>query len=107
MITYLGIFSLVFCVLVTFRTATHQSKHGGQSVRDSIAEAWTNIAIGFTFNYFVNLLMLPLVGAELGTELTVMTNFWLGWCYTAVSFVRQVLIRRYYNLVMIRREAKT
>lgn len=52
-----------------------------------------NIVIGFSINYSANLLLLPLVGAHL----TAANNFWLGWTYTAVSIMRQYVVRRWFN----------
>ena len=52
-----------------------------------------NILIGFTINYAMNLLLLPLVGARI----TAVDNFMLGWTYTAISIVRQYAIRRWFN----------
>ena len=66
-------------------------------MRESLMEAWTNITIGFSINYTANLFFLPMVGAVAASGFTMASNFWLGWIYTAISFVRQMLVRRYYN----------
>jgi hypothetical protein len=98
MLEILGLGSIVFVFIVTLRAAYSQPARGGQTVKDSIMEAWTNIAIGFTFNYFANFLILPLVDAQLSAE----SNFYLGCIYTAISFIRQFFVRRMYNLKMLR-----
>jgi hypothetical protein len=67
----------------------------GQTPRQSIIEAWSNILIGFTVNWVMNFLLLPLVGAHF----TAGENFALGWIYTAVSIVRQFAIRRWHNAI--------
>jgi hypothetical protein len=92
-VTALGIVSMVFCIGFTVRNAKVSSIHGGQSLRESLMEAWTNIVIGFSVNYAANFLLLPLIGADL----TLGNNFWLGCIYTAISFMRQFIIRRFYN----------
>jgi len=101
MLTTIGVVAALFCAWVTFANAYKQSEKG-QQWSESLKEAWTNIAIGFSINYALNLIVLPLVGAELGSELTYWNNFMIGWIYTAVSFIRQVVIRRYYNWRMVR-----
>lgn len=92
MLTTLGIVSFVFVVGFTFRAYMDNTGHG-QTPRGAIKEAWTNIAFGFSVNYVANIFLLPLVGASL----TVASNFWLGWIYTAISIVRQYAIRRWNN----------
>ena len=93
-ITILGILSAIFVAWFTWR-AYHSADDGKgeQSRRESVIEAWTNIVIGFSINYTANLLLLPLVGAEL----TAANNFWLGWTYTAISIIRQYAVRRWFN----------
>ena len=94
LITALGMLALLFVAWFTARAYRTEDPAGtGQSRRQSIIEAWVNIAIGFTINYFANLVLLPLVGAHL----TATNNFWLGWTYTAVSIIRQYAIRRWFN----------
>lgn len=94
LITALGILSAAFVAWFTYRAySSADDGSGPQSKRASIIEAWTNIVIGFSINYAANLLLLPLVGAEL----TAANNFWLGWTYTAVSVLRQYAVRRWFN----------
>jgi hypothetical protein len=93
LITSLGVVSAVFVAAFTCHQVFHQDQGKGQTKREAMVEAWTNIVIGFSINYAANLLLLPMVGAEL----TAANNFWLGWTYTAVSIVRQYVIRRWFN----------
>jgi hypothetical protein len=94
LITALGVASALFVAWFTYRQYSgHDDGRGAQSRRESIIEAWTNIVIGFSINYAANLLLLPLVGAQL----TAANNFWLGWTYTAVSILRQYAVRRWFN----------
>lgn len=94
LITSLGILSALFVAWFTFRTYyAKEDGSGVQTRRESIIEAWTNIVIGFSINYTANLILLPMVGAEL----TAANNFWLGWTYTAVSILRQYAVRRWFN----------
>lgn len=60
----------------------------------SIVEMKTNLAIGFTLNYGVNLVVLPLLwdpGAP------AVSAFWIGCVFTVVSVARQLVIRRFFN----------
>jgi len=65
-----------------------------QTKLGSFAEAWANIAVGFTINYAANLLILPAFGF---TSLTPGKNFALGVLYTVISLVRSYILRRYFN----------
>jgi len=97
MITILAIVSFLFCVGFTIYCASVEHDGQGQSVKDSIVEAWSNIAIGFSINFVANLLILPQV-----TEgLTLLDNFLIGWIYTAIAMVRSFAIRRYHNRKML------
>lgn len=94
LITTLGVLSALFVAGFTWHAYMKtEDKVGAQTRRESIIEAWTNIVIGFSINYAANLLLLPLVGAQL----TASNNFWLGWIYTAVSILRQFAVRRWFN----------
>jgi hypothetical protein len=92
LVTVLGIVSLVFVATVTWRES-RRAAGVGQSPRSAMLEAWVNIGIGFSVNFVANLFLLPLVGAQL----TASSNFWLGCTYTAISIVRQYVIRRHFN----------
>jgi hypothetical protein len=65
-----------------------------QTKLGSIAEAWANIAVGFTINYTANLLILPLFGFH---GLTAGKNFVIGMIYTVISLVRSYVLRRWFN----------
>jgi hypothetical protein len=86
---------MIFVAVFTWHAAFVQAERGGQSPRSAIVEAWTNIAIGFSINYVVNLILLPV--AFPGLSVGAATNWWLGWTYTAVSILRQYAIRRWFN----------
>jgi hypothetical protein len=64
-----------------------------QTKLGSIAEAWANIAIGFSINYFANLLIFPLFGMHISAG----DNFLLGCIYTIISLVRSYVLRRWFN----------
>jgi hypothetical protein len=89
----LGILSALFVACFTALAYLATDQGAGQTRRQSIIEAWANIAIGFSINYTANLVLLPLVGARF----TLAENFWLGWIYTAISILRQYAIRRWFN----------
>lgn len=86
-------------LVLTYYGATSKSAVEGQSVRDSMLETWTNIAVGFTINYIANLVILPLAGFDI----TITDNFLIGVIYTFVSIVRQYNIRRIYNKRTVRK----
>ena len=64
-----------------------------QTKLGSVAEAWANIAVGFTINYFANLLIFPMFGMHISAS----NNFWLGCIYTVISLVRSYVLRRWFN----------
>lgn len=70
----------------------------GQSRRASLAEAWTNILVGFSINYVANLLIFPLFGMHISLA----NNFLMGLIYTAISLARTYGLRRFYNWLMVR-----
>ena len=65
-----------------------------QTCKGSFVEAWANIFVGFTVNYFANLVILPAFGF---TSLTPGKNFAIGVAYTVVSLVRSYILRRWFN----------
>lgn len=91
----LGVASMLFTAWFTVR-AVRSAPGVGQSPRSAIIEAWFNLVIGFSINFFANMLLLPLVGANI----TPSQNFWLGWVYTSISIVRQYAIRRWFNSML-------
>jgi hypothetical protein len=64
-----------------------------QTKLGSIAEAWANIAVGFTINFVANLCIFPIFGMHISPG----NNFLLGLIYTAISLVRSYVLRRYFN----------
>jgi hypothetical protein len=64
----------------------------------SLIESWSNVVIGWTINYFANLLIFPLFGMHISLA----KNLVMGSIYTSISVVRSYTIRRWFN----RREAK-
>ena len=67
---------------------------GAQSRLGSFYEALFNILIGFTINFFANLVLIPLF---LHTEVPLLANWWMGCAYTIISLVRSYVIRRWFN----------
>lgn len=65
-----------------------------QTKLGSIAEAWANIAVGFSINFTANWLILPLFGFH---DLTLKNNFIIGILYTVISLVRSYVLRRWFN----------
>ena len=59
----------------------------------SFAEAWANIAVGFAVNWTANMLILPLFGFHV----TGAVAFQIGLWFTAVSLVRQYVLRRWFD----------
>lgn len=69
----------------------------GQSKKHSWMEAATNIFIGFAINFCANLVILPLFGFHISLG----DNFLIGLIYTGISLVRQYVLRRYFNQLMV------
>lgn len=59
----------------------------------SLVEACINVLIGFTINFFANLVILPLIGFHI----TPGQNLFIGVLYTIVSVTRSYAIRRWFN----------
>lgn len=95
----LSFISLLVCIWLTIYAASKAEAGLGQSIRESMIEAWTNIAVGFSINYVANLLILPMVAQGLDP----VENFLIGWIYTAISMVRSFVIRRWHNKITLRR----
>lgn len=91
----LGALSALFVAWFTCRAYFSADSGTGQSRRASIVEAWTNIVIGFSINFAANLVLIPLMTD--GHSVTVASNWWGGWVYTAISILRQYAIRRWFN----------
>ncbi len=65
-----------------------------QTRTGSFVEAWVNIAIGFAINWSANMVVLPMFGFS---SITAGKAFGIGLVFTAISLVRQYIIRRYFN----------
>lgn len=59
----------------------------------SFVEAWANIAVGFTINFFANLIVLPWFDLDVKP----MQAFGIGVIFTVISLARSYVIRRYFN----------
>lgn len=94
-LTLLGMASMLFVAVFTWR-----SYAAGGGSRHALIEAWVNVLIGFSLNWLVNLVIIPLMSP--GGHMTLATNFWGGWIYTTVSIVRQYLIRRWAQVYLER-----
>lgn len=64
-----------------------------QTKLGSFIEAWANIAVGFTINWFANMLILPLFGFRV----TGGQAFWIGVWFTGISLARSYILRRWFN----------
>jgi hypothetical protein len=64
-----------------------------QTKTGSFVEAWANIAVGFSINYFANLAVLPMFGFAIKP----MQAFWIGVIFTGISLVRSYVLRRWFN----------
>lgn len=70
-----------------------------QTRKGSLAEAFINVAIGFSINFVANLIILPAVGLQ---GLTLERNLYIGLAFTAVSVARTYVIRRWFNSLIER-----
>lgn len=64
-----------------------------QTKTGSFVEAWANIAVGFTINFFANLAVLPMFGLNVHPG----QAFGIGVIFTAISLVRSYVLRRWFN----------
>lgn len=64
-----------------------------QSRLGSLIEALANIVIGFTINWWANILILPLFGFHV----TGGQAFGIGVIFTVISLVRSYVLRRWFN----------
>lgn len=93
MLATITLFCAIITAVITLYGALATSKAGGQSMRESMLETWTNIAIGFGINYAANMVVLPLAGLPVSAT----GAFQIGVIFTAISVVRSFGIRRFYN----------
>jgi len=96
-LTILGMASMAFVVWFTWYEATRKDQGKGQSRRMSLAEAWTNIAIGLSINYVSNIWMIPLMADKTDVPISWWNYWWGGWVFTTISMFRQYTIRRFFN----------
>lgn len=97
MLELVSFLSLVFCVLLTLYTSTVAHQGNGQTIKESMIEAWENIVVGFSINFCANLLILPMVPSLGNSHIDPWENFMMGWIYTAISMIRSFVIRRRHN----------
>lgn len=64
----------------------------------SLIEVSINILIGFTINWFANILVLPMFGFHV----TGGQAFGIGVIFTVISVVRSYVIRRWFNAMLHR-----
>lgn len=98
MLTTITLFCAIITAVITLYGAFATSKKGGQTMRESMLETWTNIAIGFGINYAANMVVLPLAGLPVSAA----GAFQIGVIFTAISVVRSFGIRRWYNYRSVR-----
>lgn len=95
-LTILGMASFLFVVAFTAR-ALRLNTGAGQTPRGAIIEVWVSIIVGFAFNYVANFWLIPMMHG--GGSLSAVNNWWGGWVYTAISLLRQYLVRRASNML--------
>ncbi len=93
MLITIALLCIALTAVNTFYAALKKSNTPGQTVRHSIIEAWSNVAIEFGINYVANLLVLPLAGHNV----TYSEAFWIGCIFTGISVVRSFWLRRAFN----------
>jgi hypothetical protein len=64
-----------------------------QTKLGSFAEAWMNIAVGFSINFVANMAILPLFGFKVSAG----SAFEIGLIFTVISLVRSYVLRRWFN----------
>lgn len=64
-----------------------------QTKLGSFAEAWANIAVGFSVNFAANLIVLPWFGLPIKPG----QAFNIGIVFTVISLVRSYVLRRWFN----------
>lgn len=67
-----------------------------QSKKGSFIESWTNVVVGFGFNFGLNIALLPIMWEEASP---VLSAFKLGVVFTFVSVIRSYVLRRVFNKV--------
>ena len=64
-----------------------------QTRKQSLFEAWTNIAVGMGIAFVGQLIVFP----ALGIEVRLSQNIAITICFTVISLCRQYLLRRLFN----------
>ncbi|AHB12121.1 hypothetical protein Paz_24 [Xylella phage Paz] len=67
---------------------------GKQTKARSVKEAGVNILIGYTINYSANVTLLPILWDK---DHPFLSAHAIGVAFTLISFVRQYIIRRWFN----------
>lgn len=70
----------------------------GQTKTHSVIESIINILIGLGFGFAGQILIFPLYGMEVSIATNIQISIW----FTAISFLRSYLIRRWFNKIMIK-----
>lgn len=83
--------SMAMVLVIVFTVKAYKS---GVNPKAAILEAWVNIAIGFSVNFVANSVLFPLM---VGVSVSASANWWGGWIYTAISVLRQYVIRRWFQ----------
>ncbi len=64
-----------------------------QTKLGSFVESWASIAVGFAVNFTANMVVLP----HFGFAITPGKAFGIGVVFTAISLIRQYILRRWFN----------
>lgn len=70
----------------------------GQKKSHSAIESLINTAVGFTINFFANLIVLP----WFGFKVTAGSAFGIGLIFTVISIARSYILRRVFNRIMLK-----
>jgi hypothetical protein len=74
----------------------------GQTHLHSTIEALLNTLIGFTINIVVQIYTFK----AFGIQVTIAENFEIGFVFLVVSTLRSYVIRRWFNVIMLKKYAK-
>ena len=65
----------------------------GQTKRQSLNEAFINVAVGFGVSLLSTIILFPLMDIESTTSKNIQVTFY----FTAISIIRSYALRRYFN----------
>jgi hypothetical protein len=65
----------------------------GQTSRQSWAEAWVNIGVGYFISLTANMVVLPCFGVSVSLK----QSFYASFAFTGLSLVRAYVLRRIFN----------